>query len=177
MNKYLKQVARYILKDEIDAELIKLKESRDLNEALSSDKKKLEKKIKQMEDPEAILLKFYRIDNVSKDGMPPSYLDPNKPNEYVQRVTEIDSVFQNRSFREMVAWALNFHANMSVTGKIKNQFGDEIDISSQEANAMIKGIRSIWDLVVGAHNKNQQISKDKNFDKYALMEVEEEDIE
>lgn len=175
MIKYLKQLARNILKDEIEAELIKLKESRDFAEALSLEKKKIEKQLKQLEDPESIILKYYRIDNVDENGFPPSYLDKNNPTEYMQRVQELESVFRNKSFRELIAWSLNFHANMSVSEKLTNRQGEEIVVSSEKANNMIKGVRSIWDLIVGAHNTERKIQGDKKFDKYALMDLEEFD--
>ncbi len=182
MIKYLKQIARKILKDELDAELIKLKESQAFAEALSSDKEKLQEKNKKMEryiklmtDTETILLAHYRIDNAGENGLPPSYLDPNDPNGYTQTIGEIESVYRNPAFRKLIAYALNVHANISVTGFIKNEQGDEITISSEKANGMIKGIRAIWELVVGGHKRDLAMRRDKNFDKHALMELDEDD--
>lgn len=175
MIKYLKSIARSILRSELNDYINEVQESRKEAEALSREKEKLEKKIKRMDDPETILLAHYRIDNVDTSGMPPSYLDPKNPTEYLQHIQELESVFRNKSFRELVAWSLNFHANISVTGRVKNQQGDEVEISSEKANDMIRGIRAIWELVVGAHNKERQIAGDKNFDKFAMMEIEYEE--
>lgn len=170
MKQYLKEIARFILKDE----LIKLEESRLLVETLSRDKEKLLKKLKKFDTPQNVILNYYRIDNVAPNGMPPSYLQPENPTEYIQRVSELESVYRNGAFRELIAWSLNFHANLSVSGEITNDLGDQVHISSEKANDMIKGIRSIWDLIVAAHMKDAELSRNQNTDAHQALLAEME---
>lgn len=156
--KYLKKFAKLILKNELkDHQLEKDALYSELQDIQSS-KTKLEKKIKRLENPEHILLKYYRIDNVDIKGIPPSYLNPQDKNDYIQRISELESIYRNRAFRELIAWSLNFHANMAVSGRIINEFGDEIEISTDSAKNMISGIRAIWDLIVAGHNKDRELT-------------------
>ncbi len=65
---------------------------------------------------------------------------------------------------------------LSVSGKIVNEHGDEVNISSVKANDMIAGIRAIWDMVVAAHNKDRELSA-KAIDPYDIIgEPNEETI-
>ncbi len=180
MKKYLQKIARYILRYELNnTQEILRSSSQSLEDSgkkiliLTHEKEKLEKKLKRYDRPENILLSYYRIDNIGSNGMPPSYLKPNDPNDYTQRISELESVYRNTAFREMMAWALNFHANISVSGKIKNQMGDEIDISSEHARYMIDGIKAIWELVTAAHFKDREITLKKQGGNF---EIEGEDV-
>lgn len=157
--KSLKRFARFILKDEL-VNLLKEKEvlSNKIRDT-EHEKEKLERKIKRPENPEDILLSYYRIDNAGANGMPPSYLNPKDQNDYTQRIHELESIYRNRAFREMMAWSLNFHANMAVSGKIRNERGDEIDIPTEHAIQMISGIKAIWQLVVNAHKKDIELTE------------------
>ncbi len=146
----LKRFAKFILKKELADHSNEI-------EKIELSKQKLEKKLRRLEVPENILLKYYRIDNIGGNGLPPSYLKSDDKNNYTQRISELESVYRNPAFKELMAWSLNFHANMSVSGKITNEFGDEIDIKTDHAKHMISGIRSIWDLIVAAHNKEMEM--------------------
>lgn len=173
MQKYFKKIARIILKDELE-------EKREMVESLSRglegeriEIQRLQKRIKRLENPENILLQYYRIDNIGANGMPPSYLRPDNPNDYTQRISELESVYRNTAFRELMAWALNFHANLSVVGKMRNNMGDEIDVPTDHARHMISGIKAIWELVVAAHNKDRELTQSKVFDPYELMDTDD----
>lgn len=170
MNTYLKKFASFILKSELEVLTVEVEESRKKIEALSREKEKLEKKAKFLETPKDILLKYYRIDNIGDDGLPPSYLKTEDPNEYGKQISELANVYRNTTFREMMAWSLNFHANMSFVGKLKNEFGDEIDVPSERSRDMIDGIKAIWELVVAAYKKDSKVRANKNFDPLELDE-------
>lgn len=155
--KYIKKIARFILKNELN----------DLNDKiniLEKDHRKFQNKIKKLEDPENILLKNYRIDNININGMPPSYLSPDNKNEYIQKISELESIYRNKTFRELMAWSLNFHANLAITGHLKNEYGDIVEIKPEEGKYMIQGIRSIWELIVAAHNKDKEMREEKIVD-------------
>ncbi len=160
--RFLKNFAKIILKEEIqqlDSEINNLQE--DLHRTEDSGnaiKLKLEKKIKKLTNPENILLKYYRIDNIGSDGLPPSYLNPSDKNEYTQRLSELESIYRNKAFREMMAWSLNFHANLLAVGKIETKEGDVIEIPASKAQDMINGIKAIWELVMAAHNKDSELT-------------------
>ncbi len=171
--KYLKKIARIILKSELFELKNDLELYRDKSFEETSKKEKLEKKIKRLENPEHILLQYYRIDNISSNGLPPSYLNPIDKNDYTQSISELESIYRNKAFREMMAWALNFHANICASGKIKNDQGDEIDIKAEKAQDMINGIRAIWELVVSAHNKDTELTA-KPIDPYGMLDEDEE---
>lgn len=173
MQKYLKKIARSILSEELWGLELKIADAKQDSENLLDENKKLQKKIKKLENPENILLQYYRIDNIGVNGMPPSYLKPEDPNEYTQRISELESIYRNTAFREMMAWALNFHANLSVVGKMRNDMGDEIDIPTDHARHMISGIKAIWELVVAAHNKDRELTSKKSFDPYELMDTDD----
>ncbi len=167
---YLKKIAKIILKKEF-SEIVKEKETiYDQLQDIAKSKQKLEKKIKRLENPENILLKYYRIDNISPDGMPPSYLNPLDTNEYILRIHELEGIYRNKPFRELMAWSLNFHANLCAVGKIRNEMGDEIEISASKAQDMISGIKAIWELVVAAHNKDQELNA-KEIDPYDVTDI------
>ncbi len=94
---------------------------------------------------------------MSEDGIPPSYLKPQDKNEYLIRIHDLDDVFHNKSFREMIAWTLNFHANLLASGTTKNEMGDVIEVKAEKAQSMIEGVRSIWKLIVAAHVKDEEL--------------------
>lgn len=154
---YLKKIARRILRSELND----LEKSLAVLVDLRKEKEKLEKKIRRLEQPENILLSYYRIDNIGSNGLPPSYLRPENVNEYTQRVHELESVYRNTAFRELMAWTLNFHANLAVVGKMENQYGDEIDVPSEHAKHMISGIKAVWELIVAAHTKDKELTAKK----------------
>ncbi len=176
MNQYLQRLARRILKIEIDELRDRLSNSSVAISELSREKEKLQKKAKRLERPENILISYYRIDNIGSNGMPPSYLNPENPNEYTQRIHELESIYRNSAFREMMAWALNFHANICASGKITNELGDEIDIPTEHAKYMIDGIKSIWDLVVAAHLKDQELTVAKTGGVYDILDTTPEEV-
>lgn len=169
--KYLKKIAKLILKTELQEIDKKLKESLASREILFSTQEdlikkqtKLEKKLKKFESPENVLLSYYRIDNISSDGLPPSYLKTLDPNEKLQRIQELESVYRNTAFREVMAWSLNFHANIVANESITNKNGDVIEIPEGQARAMIQGVKAVWDLIVTAHVQEQELSSKKNLD-------------
>lgn len=162
----LKQISRFLLKKELDNLSLEKQKLREILNDTLKEKEKLEKKIKKLENPENILLKYYRIDNIGENGIPPSYLNPQDKNDYTQKIHEIESIYRNTAFRELMAWSLNFHANLLASGKIKNEYGDEIEISSEQARYMIAGIKAIWEMVVAGHIKNNELMG-KKIDPYA----------
>ncbi len=184
MNKYIQKIAHRILAPEINALTTALEEAnqessslKHVRDALQGQITKLERKVRRIDRPENVLLAYYHIDNVDARGMPPSYLRPDDKKEYLQRISELESVYRNKTFRELLAWSLNFHANLSVAGELDNGMGDQIKVSSEAARHMIAGIRAIWDLLVAAHTKDQQITNAKSQGGYDILSqsTEEED--
>ncbi len=153
----VKKVASKILKKELSDFKITIDSWKEEAEKLKLSEKKLQRELKQFKNPTNILLAHYRIDNVSEDGIPPSYLKPQDKNEYLIRIHDLDDVFHNKSFREMIAWTLNFHANLLASGTTKNEMGDVIEVKAEKAQSMIEGVRSIWKLIVAAHVKDEEL--------------------
>lgn len=164
MLKWFKKIPHLILTKEIN-------EREDFIKDLVRENTKLKKEIRKITDPENILLSHYRIDNVSSvDGTPPSFFNKEDKNEYTKKLSEINSVYHNGSFRELMAWSLNFHANLAVSGKVKNQEGDTVEIPTEQARYIIAGIRAIWELVVVSHVKDRELRDNKNFDPYESLD-------
>lgn len=167
---YIKKIAERILQKDLRAIYRELEDIRTSSDNLAREKNKLQQKIRRMERPENILLSHYRIDNIGVNGTPPSYLNPQNMNDYTQKIRELESIYRNEAFRELMAWSLNFHANMCASGKIKNEFGDEIEIPTEHAKHMIAGIKSIWDLVVAAHLKDMELTASKTVELSDIMD-------
>lgn len=145
-----------------------------MRESIASERDKLFRKVKRYQSEEEILLSYYRIDNVSPNGMPPLYLNPKNTGEYTQRINELESIYRNTAFRELIAWTLNFHANLAVSGKMKNSYGDEIEVPTEHAKHMISGVRAVWELILAAHLKDLELRAEKAFDPF---EEEDETVE
>lgn len=142
--------------------------------ALSGELEKTKKKLSKVIEEHEIILKDYRVDNIGADGIPPSYLPANDEKLYKAKIFELNDVFKNETFREMLSYSINFHANLAVTGQVKNEQGDMVDIPTEHVQYMVKGIKSIWELLVAARNRKKQIETVEKFDPHEIMpEIEE----
>lgn len=175
MKKYLKKVAWALLKEEINEKNKLIKESQKAIEALSRDIKKIKNELSLMSEDHKIILKDYKVDNIGSDGIPPSYLPVNDEKLYKAKIQELNDVFNNETFREMLAYALNFHANLAVTGKVKNENGDVVDIPTEHVQHMVRGIKSIWELISAARKKKRELDTSNNFDPYAIIDLPTEE--
>lgn len=146
-----------------------LKESQELIETLSRERNNYKKKLEEVTVEQDILLKYYKIDNIGSDGIPPSYLPTDNPELYLSKLKELNDVYSNETFRELMAYILNFHANIAATGKIKNKKGDMIDVQVEHVPHMVSAIKSIWELIVGARLKKRQIETSQQYDEYDIM--------
>lgn len=175
MKKYLRKIALGLVKDEIEEKNSLIKESQKMIETLSRDLKTVRKKLDLVTKDHLIVLKDYRVDNIGADGIPPSYLPTKDPELYNAKIKELNSVFYNETFREMLAYALNFHANLAVTGKIKNENGDMVDIPTKHVKHMVRGIKSVWELIAAAHRKQKELDTSNDFDPHAILDMPTEE--
>lgn len=169
MEKYLKKFARFLLEDEIMEKNKLLKESQELLETLSRERNLYKQRLLKVTEEQEIILKHYRVDNIGADGIPPSYLPVGDTKLYYEKVAELNEVYTNETFRELMAYLLNFHANIGATGKLKNANGDMIDIDTKHIPHMVSAIKSVWELIVGAKEKKKELDSGQEFDKYDIL--------
>lgn len=169
--KPLKLLAKFLLKDELMEKDIILKESQTMIEALSRERNNYKNQLNQVTREHHIILKHYKIDNIGADGIPPSYLPTNNSEQYLMKINELNAVYSNETFRELLAYLLNFHANMAATGKIKNAKGDMIDIPTEHVQHMVSAIKSVWELIVGARMKKKQLETSQDVNPYDIIDT------
>lgn len=175
MNKYIKKFALSIVQDEISEKNNLLKESQKVIEALSRENETLRKKYSEVIEDHEIILKDYRVDNIGADGVPPSYLPLNDEKLYKAKIMELNDVYSNETFRELLAYIINFHANLAVTGKIRNDKGDMVDIPVEHVQYMVRGIKSVWELIVGARRKKKELDTSQDFNAYDILPMPTEE--
>lgn len=177
MKTYLRKLALLIIGNELEEKNNLLKESQKAIETLSRENEIIKKKYSAVIEDHEIIFKNYRVDNIGADGVPPSYLPFNDEKLYKAKIMELNDVYSNETFRELLAYIINFHANLAVTGKIKNDKGDFVDIPVEHVQYMVRGIKSVWELIVGAKHKKKELDTSQDFDKYAILSGStEEDI-